>query len=231
MCRIRCLKKRVKVAQQGCKRHRPSQRRFRPIPRGQNSDTQTCGSCRSLVAALPLPSNPARLLTVRFYPAHTESQTPFSQAERRLLSCAKAGMSNQCHAITAPTARIFRQHIAVAPPTNPTSTSSSSSTPAHLPTPALPRPPKPHEIRPQFEAFNVPIAKESREKLHSNSLHGSLPSGLQSQYELRGRAEYPRIKTCREYPPQSELHIRLSGTGGHKRAWRGHSAAGSAECW
>jgi len=40
--------------------------------------SQTCRICRSLAAALPLPSNPARLLTVRCHPAHTESQTPFS---------------------------------------------------------------------------------------------------------------------------------------------------------
>ena len=71
----------------------------------RTDNTQTCRICRSLAAALPLPSNPARLLTVRCHPTHTESQTPFSQAERRLLSCAKAGTCNQCHIITPRTAR------------------------------------------------------------------------------------------------------------------------------
>jgi hypothetical protein len=33
-----------------------------------------------------------------------------------------------------------------------------------------------HEIRSIHEALNVPIAKESREKPHSNPLHGSLAS-------------------------------------------------------
>lgn len=77
-------------------------------------NTQTCRICRSLEAPLPLPSNPARLLTVRCQPAHTESQTPFSQAERRLLSCAKAGTCNQCHTITPRTARTNRHPNAAA---------------------------------------------------------------------------------------------------------------------
>ena len=94
----------------GCRVHRPrlSGRSIAIGVDALNADsapcradnTQTCRICRSLEAALPLPSNPARLLTVRCHPAHTESQTPFSQAERSLLSCAKAGTCNQCHTIT-----------------------------------------------------------------------------------------------------------------------------------
>lgn len=42
------------------------------------------------------------------------------------------------------------------------------------------------EIRLLFDPLYVPIAKESREKPHSNPLHGSLPSGLPSQDDFRG---------------------------------------------
>lgn len=119
-------------------------------------NTQTCQICRPLAAALPLPSNPARLLTVRCHPAQTESQTPFSQAERRLPSCAPTATCNQCHAITPRTARTFLQLNATAPPTILTSTS-SSLTRAKPPSPPHPRPLKPHEIRFFFDAFNVPI--------------------------------------------------------------------------
>jgi len=73
------------------------------------------------------------------------------------------------------------------PPSNPTSTS-SFSTPANLPTPPHPRPQKPYEIRSILEALYAPIAKESREKPHSKPFHGSLPSGLPSQYDFRGHA-------------------------------------------
>jgi hypothetical protein len=41
------------------------------------------------------PSNPPRLLAVRFHPAQTESQTSFRRNEWRLLSCAQAATCNQ----------------------------------------------------------------------------------------------------------------------------------------
>jgi hypothetical protein len=132
-------------------------------------NTQTRRIFRSRAAALPLPSNPALLLTVRCHPAHKDSPTPFSQAERRLLSCAKAGTCHQCHTIPhqlpEPSSKSTRP-----PPTNATSTS-SSSTPASLPTPTNPRPPKPHEIRSIHEALNVPNPRKNREAPLSNHLH------------------------------------------------------------
>jgi hypothetical protein len=51
-----------------------------------------------------------------------------------------------------------------------------------------------HEIRSIHEALNVPIAKESREKPHSTSLHGSLPSGLPSQCEFRGHVTPNKVR-------------------------------------
>ena len=107
-------------------------------------NTQTCRICRSLEAALPLPSNPARLLTVRYHPAQTESQTSFSQAERRLLPCAPAATCNQCHTITPRSARTILQPTAAALLTNPTSTP-SSLTPAKPPSPPHQQPPRPHK--------------------------------------------------------------------------------------
>ena len=38
------------------------------------------------------------------------------------------------------------------------------------------------------------IRKESRAKPHSNPLHGSLPSGLPSQYEFRGHATPSKVR-------------------------------------
>jgi len=173
-------------------------------------NTQTCRICRSLEAALPLPSNPARLLTVRCHPTHTESQTPFSQAERRLLSCAEAGTCNHCHTMLPRTARTLLRLNAAAPPANPTSIS-SSRTPANLPTPTPPRPQKPYEISSTPEALYVPIAKESREKPHSNPRHDSLPSGLPSQYDSRGYAAPNEVRRfIRRLPAASLPHFRRS---------------------
>lgn len=172
-------------------------------------NTQTCRICRSLEAALPLPANLARLLTVRRHPTHTESQIPFSQAERRLLSCAKADTCNQCHVMHQEPPEPTDIRTLPPPPSNPTSTS-SSSTPANLPTPTHSRPPKPRKSPP----FLKPSTCPSRKKAARNRIPTPFTAHCHPAYQVSIITEDtpPLTKLCVSsvtYPPLAR-HIPAS---------------------